>query len=248
MADNEKRAARLLAKMPAKKPMKKSKGDKKSLSGLAERFDERGLEGFSAVEVMEFILEFSYTGDCQRAARGLMDKFGSLGRILKADPRQLRKIGGLDEQTAVLIKLIPEAIGVYSSEKADKRQCPGINALMKIFYPCFVGAGEEKFMLACFDKRLGLMSLKCVSSGSSAFTGAAKREIMAEIISVDCPMAALAHNHPYSSSKPSDEDISITRELSRAMSHVGVYLMDHIVIGEDGCHSMRSCGELGIFD
>ena len=228
--------------------MKKSKGDKKSLSGLAERFDERGLEGFSAEEVLEFILEFSYTGDCQRAAHGLMDKFGSLGRILKADPRELRKIGGLDEQPTVLIKLIPEAIGVYSSEKADKRQCPGVNSLMKIFYPCFVGAGEEKFMLACFDKRLKLISLTCVSSGSSAFTGAAKREIMAEIISEECPMAALAHNHPYSGSKPSDEDISITRELNRAMSHVGVYLMDHIIIGEDGCYSMRSHGDIDIFE
>ncbi|MDE6593686.1 MAG: hypothetical protein K2K57_11580 [Oscillospiraceae bacterium] len=240
MADNKKGVA--------EKPMKKSKGDKVSLSGLAERFDEGGLEGFSAEEVLEFILEFSYTGDCQRAARGLMDKFGSLGRTLKADPRELRKIGGLDEQTAVLLKLIPEAIGVYSSEKADKRQCLGTNALMKIFYPCFVGAGEEKFMLACFDKRLGLISLNCVSSGSSAFTGAAKREIMAEIISEGCPMAALAHNHPYSGSRPSDEDISITRELNRAMSHVGVYLMDHVIIGEDGCYSMRSHGDIDLFD
>lgn len=240
MADNKKDMA--------EKHVKKSKGDKKSLSGLAERFDERGLEGFSAEQVLEFILEFSYTGDCQSAARGLMDKFGSLGRVLKADSTELRKIGGLDEQTTVLLKLIPEAIGVYSSEKAVKIPCPGINALMKIFYPCFVGAGEEKFMLACFDKRLRLMSLKCVSSGSSAFTGAAKREIMAEIISVCCPMAALAHNHPYSGSKPSDEDISVTRELNRAMSHMGVYLMDHIIIGEDGGYSMRSHGDINVFD
>lgn len=224
------------------------KSGKSRKSSLAERFDKGGLEDFSAEEVLELILEFSCTDGCKRTARELTEKFGSLGRVLKADPSELRRTGGLDDRSAMLIRLIPEAIGLYNSEKTEKRECLRVKALTKVFSPCFIGAGEEKFMLACFDERLKLMSLSDVSSGTGVSTGAGFRKIINTLVSDNCPLAALAHNHPYSGSKPSDEDICVTRELSRAMNHIGVYLMDHIIIGDDGCYSMRSHGELNIFD
>jgi DNA repair proteins len=47
------------------------------------------------------------------------------------------------------------------------------------------------------------------------------------------------HFHPSGIPEPSKEDIAITRRLEEAGKLLGIYLLDHIIIGEDSFVSLQ---------
>ena len=44
----------------------------------------------------------------------------------------------------------------------------------------------------------------------------------------------VAHNHPSGDPEPSADDLALTRRLVSAGSLLGIELLDHIVLGENG--------------
>ncbi len=54
----------------------------------------------------------------------------------------------------------------------------------------------------------------------------------------------LYHNHPSGDPSPSREDREFTRRVAAAAEALGVRLVDHVVVGRDGCVSFREAGLL----
>lgn len=58
------------------------------------------------------------------------------------------------------------------------------------------------------------------------------------------PAIILAHNHPSGDATPSEADIKVTRDLTRAGQFLKIDVLDHVIIGSGGYRSLR---ELGYF-
>jgi len=52
----------------------------------------------------------------------------------------------------------------------------------------------------------------------------------------------LSHNHPGGTAEPSQGDVSATRVAIRALSKVGVWVLDHAIIAGGRALSMRAAG------
>ncbi|HHU31245.1 MAG TPA: hypothetical protein GXZ50_01090, partial [Clostridia bacterium] len=52
----------------------------------------------------------------------------------------------------------------------------------------------------------------------------------------------LAHNHPSGDSKPSKEDIEITKRLVEAGKIMGIEVLDHIILGNGSFTSLKEQG------
>jgi DNA repair protein RadC len=48
----------------------------------------------------------------------------------------------------------------------------------------------------------------------------------------------LAHNHPSGISKPSDADVTITRQIVEAGKILGISLLDHVIIAKNKFESV----------
>ena len=70
------------------------------------------------------------------------------------------------------------------------------------------------------------------------------REILRRALVGKAAAVILYHNHPSGDPTPSREDREFTRRLASASEAVGVRLLDHIVVGRDGCVSFREAGLL----
>ena len=70
------------------------------------------------------------------------------------------------------------------------------------------------------------------------------REILRRALVGRAAAVILYHNHPSGDPTPSREDRDFTRRLSSAAEAVGVRLLDHIVVGREGCVSFREAGLL----
>jgi len=70
------------------------------------------------------------------------------------------------------------------------------------------------------------------------------REVFSEAVREKAAKVIVAHNHPAGALLPSDEDIAITKNLEKAAEILGITLLDHIIIAEDGYFSFREEGLL----
>ncbi|MGN0641999.1 MAG: RadC family protein [Huintestinicola sp.] len=230
-------------------PRKKPNPNEGHRMRMRKKFLASGFEGFAPHEIIEMLLYYTVPrADTNKTAHELINRFGSIAGVFNADVSELEKVSGVSENAAVLFKMIPQIVPVYYSEMNRNVSYNNTDKLKELFRPYFVGAGSEAFYIACFDNSLRLLKVERISSGSAAFTSLDMRKIMECIIGTGCNMAAMAHNHPGASPKPSDEDIAVTRKVCQILGSIDVVLMDHIVVGADSSYSMRDCGDLGIFD
>jgi len=65
------------------------------------------------------------------------------------------------------------------------------------------------------------------------------REVFRPALEYGAAAVVLAHNHPSGVSTPSAADIDITRQLVSAGRIIGINLMDHVVITEEGYASVQ---------
>ncbi|GGE66836.1 hypothetical protein GCM10007278_13680 [Paenalcaligenes hominis] len=52
----------------------------------------------------------------------------------------------------------------------------------------------------------------------------------------------MTHNHPSGDPTPSQADIELTKQLRDALALVDVRVLDHIVVGMEGCESFAEKG------
>jgi DNA repair protein RadC len=70
------------------------------------------------------------------------------------------------------------------------------------------------------------------------------RELLRRALLARAASLILFHNHPSGDPTPSREDREFTRRLAAACEAIGVRLLDHIVVGAEGCVSFREAGLL----
>ena len=70
------------------------------------------------------------------------------------------------------------------------------------------------------------------------------RAIVADVLALDALAVVMAHNHPSGDPTPSAADREVTRMLARALSPLGVRLVDHLVLAKGGSTSFCALGLL----
>jgi DNA repair protein RadC len=68
------------------------------------------------------------------------------------------------------------------------------------------------------------------------------RELLKRALLANAAGLIVYHNHPSGDPAPSREDREFTRRLAAAAEAVGLRLLDHVVVGRDGCVSFREAG------
>lgn len=77
-----------------------------------------------------------------------------------------------------------------------------------------------------------------ISYGGSNFAMIDPKDIFYEAIKINVPKIILVHNHPSGDPSPSLEDLELTKKLISLANMLGLEILDHIVIAEDGCESV----------
>ena len=70
------------------------------------------------------------------------------------------------------------------------------------------------------------------------------REVVKQALACNAAAVILVHNHPSGDPEPSDADRRITQRLTEALGLVEIRIIDHIVVGTEGCSSFAELGHL----
>ena len=128
---------------------------------------------------------------------------------------------------------------------ADRRAITRSNDLLPILREYFAHHDREEMIVALLDAKHRIIGINSVSVGSLTLSIVHPRETFKAAIVSNCAAVILAHNHPSGDPTPSQEDRQLTTRLKDCGVLLGIPVLDHLVIGDEGHYvSFADRGEL----
>ena len=103
---------------------------------------------------------------------------------------------------------------------------------------------KEHFFCLGLDGAHRTKYLELVTLGLVDQTQVHPREVFSYSLEARCSAVIVCHNHPSGQLEPSKEDFNVTNQLKVAGDVLGVPVLDHIILTDDGFYSFAEQGEL----
>ena len=215
-------------------------------SRIRDRVRKEGLENFQDYQVLEYALSFVIPyKDTNPIAHRLIQKFGSLSSVLEADETELTTVDGMGEVSAHYLTSILKIYNFYEREKVNK--IGQISSPMHTYdyvKGLFKGKTIEELYLVSLLPNNKVVKCELVSQGDSGQAKVTIRKITDMIGRNKVNNVVIAHNHPYGTPEPSPDDDKLTKALVTSLAINDSYLLDHIIISDDGYYSYRTSGKI----
>ncbi len=114
------------------------------------------------------------------------------------------------------------------------RFCEGPREAAELFTNA-VGDPDREHLLAMYlDAHMRFIGLHVAAVGQLAEMQVAPAEVFKAALLCNAAGVLLAHNHPSGDLVPSDSDIAVTADLELAGAQLGIFVLDHLIIGRPG--------------
>jgi len=217
-------------------------------SRLRERFVKSGFAAFAPHEVLELLLTLAIPRrDVKPAAKALLNKFGSLKGVLEASREDLAEVEGVGEIAATAFHIIRATSELYLLQGATQE--PLLNsytALENFWRVRLSGLKHEVIEVAYLDKTYRLLpdGVERLEEGSIDAAAFNPQKLFKKALARGARYLVLAHNHPSGDLAPSAHDNALTQSLATAAKAIEIGLLDHWIIGGNGCFSYKKAGLL----
>ena len=173
----------------------------------------------------------AHVGEAQR----LLEKLGGIGELHLATRHRLLRCGLGAHQVETLLSaraLMMEAAATRPTlAKIDR---PALVALLR---PLLVPLRHEEMHAVYLTEDGRFLGHDLLAKGGTSSVALRVREVLGPALEARAASLVVAHNHPSGRSAPSFEDFALTTRLAEAASVVGLRVMDHLVLAEDGVSS-----------
>ena len=178
---------------------------------MRRRFLKGGLDNFADHEALELLLYYAIPRkDTNPIAHTLMNRYGSLSAVLAAPVEDLKKVEGIGESAAVLLKLAAQ-IG-SKARLADMEKETVLNTVTRVgnyLMELFDGESNEKVYQLCLDRKGKLLSCKRLNEGGVANAELDVRRVVENAILTHA--SGVVTSSPKSSSSPLNSSPSMLK-------------------------------------
>lgn len=147
--------------------------------------------------------------------------------------------------------LLPEIkIAVSYKNKLEKDQLIPIGSsqecydVCKLIFNADTILWTEEFILICMNRAGSLIGYYKVSSGGTDSVIVDTKVVFTVALKCNAHSIILTHNHPSGTLKPSPADIELTKKIKAAGENLGIKVVDHLIVTQDGYYSMADEGIL----
>lgn len=177
-------------------------------------------------------------------AKELLTEFKGLRGIDRAHIEDLLKVRGLGLAKAAQIKAAIELGKRVQSKPLRVKSFESSAAVAAHFRPRMLGIRQEIVIAVLLNGQNQLIGEKTITEGTPTQATVYIRRVLEEALKVSAAAIVLVHNHPSGDPEPTPADDDTTRDLDKAAGLIGLYLLDHVIIGEDAHFSYADSGRL----
>ncbi len=194
-----------------------------------------GRQNLSDAELLAIILGTGNRNETavQLAQRILNSYNNDLNALAKLSVNELKKFKGVGQAKAINI--------AAAFEMGRRRTDIDINVKPKI-----VTSGDafkllnsklndlphEEFWILLLNRSNSVIKMQCISKGGVSGTVVDVRLILKPALEHLASGIILCHNHPSGQLKPSEQDLSLTKNIKESARLMDISLMDHLIIGD----------------
>jgi DNA repair protein RadC len=106
-----------------------------------------------------------------------------------------------------------------------------------------VNSDREILLSVMLTVKNDLIGVETVSIGSITASTTTPRDVFKSAILANAVAIIVCHNHPSGELVPSDADIKITKQLIAAGELLGIKVLDHLIVSNQGYKSLRDYHE-----
>lgn len=212
-----------------------------------EKFLQKGASGLSDAELLAVILR---SGSKEKSAIGLAQEIlckeqKNLLNLHQLSMDDLMKIPGIGQVKAIQLKCIAE-LSKRMSQTIYRKNLQVITpkTIADYYMEQLRHDTTEKLLLAMFDAKNHFLGDEILSVGTVNSSLVSPREIYLKALQRQAVNIIILHNHPSGDATPSDEDFRTTKRVAECGNMLGIYLADHIIIGDNNYTSFREKGIL----
>lgn len=216
-------------------------------SGHRERLRQRILKGPKSLadyELLELVLAACIPRkDTKPLAKELIERFGSLRGVLLADKEVLKDVPGIGPGTLALWEALKEIRARIGEEGlADRQVIRNQDQVVEAAQARLGHLAHEEFWVVLLDTKFRVLSWRELSRGTVDKTAVYVRELMSLALRHKAKAMILVHNHPGGDPTPSEQDLELTRRISRAAMDLDIRVLDHIVVSDKKYFSFQENG------
>lgn len=207
---------------------------------LKNKFLRFGAEALEEHELLELLLFYAIPQkDTNPIAHNLINRFGSVAGVLKAEPKELTEVSGIGMHAATLLKLQAALAKVYYTSVPQRPRLSNMKEAADFIVKQLFEYKSEVFYAFALDINLGLLGYKQIAEGDIDMVPVELKKLASFALDMNAAFLILAHNHPNGSVLPSRADIHLTRQIVSGMSPLGIGVCDHIITSGKNFYSFH---------
>ena len=212
-----------------------------------EKLLSRGPGALSDAELLAILLRTGLPGVpvVQLAAR-LLQRFGSIQRLLASSPHKLAAEPGLGlAKSAQLLAALELGRRNFAEPVQRGPVMDSPHAVRQFLCAELAAERREIFAALWLDAQHRLLRFERLFAGTIDSASVHPRIVVQQALEHDAAAVIFCHNHPSGVAEPSHADRLLTQQLQRALQLIEVRLLDHLVVARGGlAQSMAERGEL----
>lgn len=211
-----------------------------------EKLRLQGPEALSDAELLAIFLRTGLRGKTAvDLARDLLNEYGNLRNLLKADYQRFCNSPGLGIAKYSQLQAVLEMGKRHLRETLHHGDTLGNpDDTRRFLTTALRDYPYEVFACLFMDNRHRVICFEEMFRGTIDGASVHPREIVRQALSHNAAAVIFAHNHPSGIAEPSQADKSLTRRLKEALSLVDIRVLDHIIIGDGQTVSFAETGLL----
>ncbi len=211
-----------------------------------ERLLSRGPQGVTDAELLAILLRVGVQGkSAVELGRDLLRRFGSVQGMMAAPISAWSGIKGLGNAKLAQLQAALE-LGRRSTLPIDQDETIIKNTAQATgyFMARLRGLPDEHFRVAYLNRQGRLLEDALIAEGTVDTVHPPIRAIIARALQTNASALIASHNHPSGAAEPSEADKLLTRDLIAACHPIGVKVLDHVIVSENGHYSFADSGLL----
>ena len=206
---------------------------------LRQRFLSSSFKEFSEHEILELLLFYAVPRkDTNELSHQLINRFGSLSKVLDAKENDLKSAGAPDN-VIIFLKMLPKLILSYvanKNSKSDKKST--VDTLKNECISTFLTPGSGNVILSLQNARGVEVFFEFFSTGTTNPTPEFQKTLVELVMKYHAVSAVIAIKKDFGVVFPTSKDIQNALRYKYTLSRVNVHLMDYLIVSDKDSFSL----------
>lgn len=200
-------------------------------------YDPTAPDYSDSYDYLASLLAYCTANNAGKIAELIMTKYLTIENAFSASYGELSALCG--EGCAAYVKLLAYITSRRQTDKFRFGICHSKAEICDYLKALFIGESVEKTYLICFDKNGRTSGVHMLSEGTVNSSEILPRKAMEIAIDSSAIAVSLAHNHPFGTTKPSSDDVNITKHFISLFATCDIRLVDHFIIAGQLCDGIN---------